>query len=311
MKKSDKIYVAGHEGLVGSAITHQLKRRGFKNIINKISSELDLTNQDQVQNFFNKYKPDYVFLAAGKSGGIYANDTYRAELVYDNLSIQTNVIHQAYLHEVKKLIFFGCSTIYPQKVLQPMKEEYLLSAHPEPGNESLTISKLAGLEMCEAYNRQYGTNFISVIPSIIYGRNQSYETLNSSVIPALIKRFHEAKKIKSDEVVVWGTGRTSRDFLFVDDLADAVIFLMEKFSGNEIFNIATGSHFTIAELAQIIKEIVDYKGDIVYDAFKPEGSLIKYQDISKINALGWKYKVELRDGLEQTYNAFRSLEVNQ
>jgi len=306
MEKSDKIYVAGHQGLVGSAIVHQLESRGFKNIITKTRSEVDLTNQEKVRTFFKTYRPDYVFLAADKSGGIYANDVYRAELVYDNLSIQTNVIHQAYLHEVKKLIFFGCSTIYPQKVLQPMKEEYLFSGHPEPGNESFTISKMAGLEMCEAYNRQYGTNFIPVIPSILYGRHQHYEILNSLVIPALISRFHEAKQTKAEKVTVWGTGRSSRDFLFVDDLADAVIFLMEKYSGNGVFNIATGRHCTIAELAQIIKGVVGYDGRIVYDAFKPEGALIKQPDISKITELGWKYKVELQDGIQQTYDTFGS-----
>jgi len=306
MEKSDKIYVAGHQGLVGSAILRQLQNRGFGQIITKSRSELDLTFQEQVRLFFDEYRPDYVFLSAGKTGGVYANDTYRAEFFYENISIQTNIIHQAYLHEVKKFIFYGCSSMYPKFSPQPMKEEHLLSGYPEPTNEPFAVAKIAGLKMCESYNRQYGTDFISVMPTNIYGPNQNYDSMNSLVVPALIRRFHEAKQVNAKEVIIWGTGRPSRDFLFADDLADASIFLMEQSLGDDVFNIASGCDYTIADLAEIIKEVVGFEGDIVFDVSKPEGVLVKLQDINKISELGWKYSVDLKDGIQRTYDDVQS-----
>ena len=306
MEKSDKIYVAGHQGLVGSAILRQLQNRGFGQIITKSRSELDLTFQEQVRLFFDEYRPDYVFLSAGKTGGVYANDTYRAEFFYENISIQTNIIHQAYLHEVKKFIFYGCSSMYPKFSPQPMKEEHLLSGYPEPTNEPFAVAKIAGLKMCESYNRQYGTDFISVMPTNIYGPNQNYDSMNSLVVPALIRRFHEAKQVNAKEVIIWGTGRPSRDFLFVDDLANASIFLMEQSLGDDVFNIASGCDYTIADLAEIIKEVVGFEGDIVFDVSKPEGVLVKLQDINKISELGWKYSVDLKDGIQRTYDDVQS-----
>ena len=301
MEKQDKIYVAGHQGLVGSAILRQLQNRGFGKIITKIRSELDLTFQEQVRLFFDEYRPDYVFLAAGKTGGVYANDSYRAEFFYENISIQANIIHQAYMHEVNKLIFYGCSSMYPKFSPQPMKEEHLLSGYLEPTNEPFAVAKIAGLKMCESYNRQYGTDFISVIPTNIYGPNQNYDSMNSLVVPALIRRFYEAKQVNAKEVVIWGTGRPARDFLFADDLADASIFLMEQSLGDDVFNIASGCDYTIADLAEIIKEVVGFEGDVVFDVSKPEGVLVKLQDINKISELGWKYSVDLQDGINLTY----------
>ena len=306
MEKQEKIYVAGHQGLVGSAILRQLQNRGFGKIITKSRSELDLTFQEQVRLFFDEYRPDYVFLAAGKTGGVYANDAYRAEFFYENISIQTNFIHQAYLHEVKKFIFYGCSSMYPKFSPQPMKEEHLLSGYPEPTNEPFAVAKIAGLKMCESYNRQYGTDFISVMPTNIYGPNQNYDSMNSLVVPALIRRFHEAKQVNAKEVIIWGTGRPSRDFLFVDDLANASIFLMEQSLGDDVFNIASGCDYTIADLAEIIKEVVGFEGDIVFDVSKPEGVLVKLQDINKISELGWKYSVDLKDGIQRTYDDVQS-----
>ena len=306
MEKQDKIYISGHQGLVGSAILRQLENRRFGKIITKKRSELDLTIQNQVRLFFDEYRPDYVFLASGKTGGVYANITYRAEFLYENLSIQANVIHQAYLHEVKKLIFYGCSSMYPKFASQPMKEEHLLSGYPEPTNEPFAVAKIAGLKMCESYNRQYGTDFISVIPTNIYGPNQNYDSMNSLVVPAMIRRFREAKQVNAKEVIIWGTGRPSRDFLFADDLADASIFLMEQSLGDDVFNIASGCDYTIADLAEIIKEVVGFEGDVVFDVSKPEGVLVKLQDINKISELGWKYSVDLRDGIQRTYDDVQS-----
>ena len=306
MEKQDKIYVSGHQGLVGSAILRQLQNRGFGKIITKSRPELDLTFQEQVRLFFDEYRPDYVFLSAGKTGGVYANDTYRAEFFYENISIQANIIHQAYLHEVKKLIFYGCSSMYPKFSPQPMNEEHLLSGYPEPTNEPFAVAKIAGLKMCESYNRQYGTDFISVIPTNIYGPNQNYDSMNSLVVPALIRRFHEAKQVNAKEVIIWGTGRPSRDFLFADDLADASIFLMEQSLGDDVFNVASGCDYTIADLAEIIKEVVGFEGDVVFDVSKPEGVLVKLQDINKISELGWKYGVDLKDGIQRTYDDVQS-----
>tara|TARA_B100001964_G_C14149780_1_gene561463 strand:+ start:246 stop:1172 length:927 start_codon:yes stop_codon:yes gene_type:complete len=307
MKKKDKIYIAGHQGLVGSAIIRQLKKRGFSNIITKKRLEVDLLNQEQVNHFFEEHKPDYVFLAAGKTGGVYANNTYRAEFIYENLVVQTNVIHQSFLSEVRKLVFFGCSSMYPQITPQPMKEEFLFSGHLEPTNEPFAVAKLAGVKMCESYNRQYGTDFISVIPTNIYGINQNYDPMNSLVVPALIRKFHEARHTNAKEVVIWGSGRPSRDFLFADDLADAVSFLMETYSDNDILNVGTGRDYTIGELAEIVKEVVSYEGKIIYDVSKPDGVLVKLQNITRISELGWKHKVELKEGINRVYDEFKTI----
>jgi len=304
MEKSDKIYIAGHKGLVGSSIYRLLKKKGFTNVITESHPNLDLTNQEQVRIFFETHKPDYVFLAAGKVGGVYANNTYRGEFIYENIIIETNVIHQAYLSEIKKLIFLGCSSMYPRMTSQPMKEEFLFSGYLEPTSEPFAIAKLAGMKMCESYNRQYGTDWISVIPTSIYGINQDYDSMNSLVVPALIRKFHEAKYAQKSEVVVWGTGKPSRDFLFVDDLADALLFLMEQYSGNETFNIGTGKDRTITELAEIIQETVAYKGDIIYDISKPDGVLFKLQETSKMSKLGWKHSTELKEGIRIAYEDF-------
>lgn len=304
MGKEEKIYIAGHEGLVGSAIFQQLKERGFTQLITISHSELDLTNQEQVKKFFESQNPKYVFLAAGKVGGVYANNTYRAEFIYENLMIQTNVIHQAFLNEVKKLIFLGCSSMYPKTTPQPMKEKLLFSGYLEPTNDPFAVAKLAGLKMCESYNRQYGTDFISVIPTNLYGIKQNYDPMNSLVVPALIRKFHEAKHSNVNEVVIWGSGRPSRDFMFVNDLADAVIFLMEEYLGNEVFNIGTGKDYTVSVLAEIVKYVVGFKGKVVYDISKPDGVLVKLQDISKMTKLGWRYKVELKEGIQLAYDNF-------
>ena len=307
MQKKDKIYIAGHNGLVGSAIVRQLERRGFTGLITKTRAEVDLLNQEQVRAFFEEHKPDFVFLAAGKVGGVYANNTYRAEFIYENLVIQTNLIHQSYLSEVKKLIFFGCSSMYPQITSQPMKEEFLFSGHLEPTNEPFAVSKLAGVKLCESYNRQYGTDFISVIPTNIYGINQCYDPMNSLVVPALIRKFHEARHSNAKKVVIWGSGRPSRDFLFADDLADAVIFLMETYSDNDILNIGTGRDYTIVELIEIVKEVVNYEGEVIYDVSKPDGVLVKLQDITKMSKLGWRHEVGLKEGIRRVYDEFKTM----
>ncbi len=307
MQKKDKIYIAGHNGLVGSAIVRQLERRGFTGLITKTRAEVDLLNQEQVRAFFEEHKPDFVFLAAGKVGGVYANNTYRAEFIYENLVIQTNLIHQSYLSEVKKLIFFGCSSMYPQITSQPMKEEFLFSGHLEPTNEPFAVSKLAGVKLCESYNRQYGTDFISVIPTNIYGINQCYDPMNSLVVPALIRKFHEARHTNAKKVVIWGSGRPSRDFLFSDDLADAVIILMETYSDNDILNIGTGRDYTIVELIEIVKEVVNYEGEVIYDVSKPDGVLVKLQDITKMRKLGWQHEVGLKEGIRRVYDEFKTM----
>tara|TARA_B100000315_G_scaffold228058_1_gene236426 strand:+ start:208 stop:1134 length:927 start_codon:yes stop_codon:yes gene_type:complete len=307
VQKKDKIYIAGHNGLVGSAIVRQLERRGFTGLITKTRAEVDLLNQEQVRAFFEEHKPDFVFLAAGKVGGVYANNTYRAEFIYENLVIQTNLIHQSYLSEVKKLIFFGCSSMYPQITSQPMKEEFLFSGHLEPTNEPFAVSKLAGVKLCESYNRQYGTDFISVIPTNIYGINQCYDPMNSLVVPALIRKFHEARHTNAKKVVIWGSGRPSRDFLFSDDLADAVIILMETYSDNDILNIGTGRDYTIVELIEIVKEVVNYEGEVIYDVSKPDGVLVKLQDITKMRKLGWQHEVGLKEGIRRVYDEFKTM----
>jgi GDP-L-fucose synthase len=304
MNLKDKIYVAGHKGLIGSAILRRLKAEGFPNVISREHSDLDLMNQEQVQMFFAKEKPDYVFFTAGKVGGVYANNTYRAEFIYENLMMQSNVIHQAYLNETKKLIFFSCSSVYPKMSPQPMKEEYLLTGSLEPTNEPFGIAKIAGMKMCESYNRQHGTDFISVIPTNVYGTNQNYAPMNSQVVPAMIRKFHEAKVNAAPEVVIWGTGRPSRDFIFADDLADATIFIAQNYSENEPLNIGTGKDYTIQELASTIQIAIGYKGQIVYDASQPEGVIMKLQNLTKLSELGWKYTMELKDGIRLAYEDF-------
>lgn len=304
MDKEAKIYVAGHKGLVGSAIVRKLKKEGYNNLIYRSSSELDLRRQEEVEHFFEEEKPEYVFLAAAKVGGIKANDTYSAEFIYDNIMIQSNVINSAYKNNVKKLLFLGSSCIYPKFAQQPMKEEYLLSGKLEPTNEAYAIAKIAGIKMCQHYNKQYGTNFISVMPTNLYGPNDNFDLETSHVLPALIRKFHEAKTNDKDEVVIWGTGKPKREFLHVDDLADAVLFLMNNYSGNEFFNVGVGKDIPIMELAELIKEIVGFKGKIVNDTSKPDGTPRKLLDVSKMNKLGWEAKIGLKEGIQSTYKWF-------
>ena len=304
MEKKDKIFIAGHTGLVGSALRRILHAKGYENIISPGREQLDLLDQAKVAKFFKMEKPSYVFFAAGKTGGIYANNTYRADFLYENLVMQSNVIHQSFLHEAKKLMFFACSCIYPRDCPQPMKEEYMLSGRLEPTNEPFAVAKIAGLKMCESYNRQYGTDFITVIPTNLYGPNQRYEPMNSLVVPSLIHKFHEAKVKNEDGVVIWGSGNPSRDCLYVDDLVDASIFLIERYEGNDVFNIGSGKDYTIADIAAITKKITGYPGDIIYDRSLPDGVMQKLQDVTKINKLGWKYRVDLEEGIKLAYQDY-------
>lgn len=297
MEKNAKIYVAGHRGLVGSAILRLLKERGFTNLIFRTHAELDLAEQVRVKSFFEREKPNYVFLAAAKVGGIHANNTYPAEFIYQNLAVQNNVIHFSYQNGVKKLCFLGSSCIYPKLAPQPMKEEYLLDGKLEPTNEPYAIAKIAGIALAKSYNRQYGTNYISVMPTNLYGPNDNFDLQNSHVLPALIRKFVEAKQINSPSVVLWGSGKPRREFLYVDDMADACIFLMNNYDGKEFVNIGTGEDVTILEAANIIKDIVGYKGMLEFDSTKPDGTPRKLLDVSKINSLGWKAKYSLQEGL--------------
>lgn len=299
MEKNAKIYVAGHRGLVGSAIVRLLNEQGFMNLVVRTHGELDLADQASVKQFFESEKPNYVFLAAAKVGGIHANNTYPAEFIYQNLAVQNNVIHFSYLTGVKKLCFLGSSCIYPKLAPQPMKEEYLLDGKLEPTNEPYAIAKIAGIEMAKSYNRQYGTNYISVMPTNLYGPNDNFDLQNSHVLPALIRKFVEAKQHNSPSVVLWGSGKPRREFLYVDDMADACIFLMENYDGKEFVNIGTGEDVTILEVANLIKDIVGYKGVLEFDSTKPDGTPRKLLDVSKINSLGWKAKYSLRDGLKK------------
>lgn len=301
MGKDSKIYVAGHKGMVGSAIVRSLKSRGFNNIIGRTSKELNLINQKDVEEFFKEEKPEFVFLAAAKVGGIYANNTYPAEFIYNNLMIQTNVIHSAYKYRTKKLLFLGSACIYPKFSPQPIKEEYLLTKSLEPTNEAYAIAKIAGLEMCKFYRRQYGCDFISAMPNNIYGIYDNFDLENSHVIPALIRKLHDAKVNKSKEALIWGTGKPKREFLYVDDLADACIYLMDNYSEEVHINIGTGEDIEIRELALLIKEIVGFKGEIKNDLSKPDGTPRKLLDVQKINQLGWSHKVDLKEGLLKTY----------
>jgi GDP-L-fucose synthase len=304
VEKNAKIYVAGHRGMVGSAILRKLQAEGYTNLLFRSSQELDLRNQQAVADFFAAEKPDYVFLAAAKVGGIVANNTYRADFLYENLAIQNNVIHQAYLHGVKKLLFLGSSCIYPKLAPQPLKEEYLLTGLLEPTNEPYAIAKIAGIKLCDAYRDQYGCNFISVMPTNLYGYNDNYHPENSHVLPALIRKFHEAKTSGAASVTVWGTGSPLREFLFADDLADACYFLMQEYNEAGLVNIGTGIDLSIKDLALLIKEVVGFTGDLVFDTSKPDGTPRKLLDVSKLHTLGWKHRIALQEGLALAYQDF-------
>jgi len=301
MEKSSKIFVAGHRGLVGSAIVRKLQKEGYTNLILKGREEVDLARQEEVERFFEKERPEYVFLAAAKVGGIHANRTYPAEFIYQNLMIECNVIHSAYKYGVKKLLFLGSSCIYPRECPQPMKEEYLLSGYLEPTNEAYAVAKIAGLKLCQYYKRQYGANFISCMPTNLYGPNDNFDLNTSHVIPALIRKFHEVKINNKPYVEVWGTGKPLREFLHVDDLADACLFLMQNYDDEIWINVGSGEEVSIAELAKMIKEIVGYKGRIVFNPDMPDGTPRKLLDISRLKSLGWEKKISLFDGLRSTY----------
>ena len=304
MEKNSKIYVAGHTGLVGSAITRSLKKESFTNLLLKTHNELELTDQKGVENFFKKERPEYVFLAAAKVGGILANSTYPAQFIYSNLAVQTNVIHASYMLGVKKLLFLGSSCIYPRLAPQPIIEDCLLSGILEPTNEPYAIAKIAGIIMCQSYNREYETNFISVMPTNLYGPNDHYDLYNSHVLPALIRKIHEAKINKSKFVEIWGTGTVRREFLFVDDLAEVCLFLMNNYNESEIINIGTGKDVTIKELAEIIRNVIGYKGEFRFNSTKPDGMPRKLLNVDKINNLGWKAKTDLKKGIKLTYQNF-------
>jgi GDP-L-fucose synthase len=306
MDKQAKIYIAGHKGMVGSAIYRKLVKEGFTNFVTRSSSELDLRNQQQVSDFFAQEKPDYVFLAAAKVGGIIANNTYRADFLYDNLQIQNNVIHSSYVNEVKKLMFLGSSCIYPKMAPQPLKEEYLLTGTLEPTNEPYAIAKIAGIKMCDAYRDQYGCNYISVMPTNLYGLNDNYHPQNSHVLPALIRRFHEAKEQNAAEVVIWGTGSPKREFLFADDLAEACYYLMQNYNEPGLVNIGTGEDLSIKDLALLIKQITGYTGEIKFDTTKPDGTPRKLMDVTKLTNAGWKYHTTLEQGIALAYHDFLS-----
>lgn len=316
MNKDSKIYIAGHSGMVGSAVTSAFLNSGYKNILLKNYPDLDLIRQSEVESFFAKEKPDAVIIAAAKVGGILANNTYRAEFIYENLMIESNLIHSAYKSGVKKLIFLGSSCIYPKLAPQPLKEEYLLSDYLEFTNEPYAIAKIAGIKLCENYYRQYGSNFFSVMPTNLYGPNDNFDLKTSHVLPALIRKFHEAKMKNEDEVTIWGTGKPLREFMFVEDLADAILFLFENVDAKDIYekgithiNIGTGKDLSISELANMIAVIVGYNGKIVNDATKPDGTPRKLMDVTRLNQLGWKYKTELEEGIVKTYSWF--LEKNK
>jgi GDP-L-fucose synthase len=302
MDKNAKIYVAGHTGLVGSAIMRCLKRNNYHNIVVKDLDELDLRNQGAVNTFFKEEKPQYVFLAAAKVGGILANNTYPAEFIYDNLLIEANIIHAAYQNSVTKLLFLGSSCIYPKMAIQPIKEEYFLSGYLEETNEAYAIAKIAGIELCKFYRRQYGCDFISAMPTNLYGINDNFDLNSSHVLPALIRKFHDAKIQDKDEVIIWGTGNPMREFLYVDDLADALLFLMLHYSDEIHINVGTGEDIRIGDLALMVKEIVGFKGNLVNDISKPDGTPRKLLDVSKLHALGFKHKTTLQEGIAAVYN---------
>jgi GDP-L-fucose synthase len=307
MEKESKIYIAGHRGMVGSALVRKLKGQGYHNLVLRTSKELDLRSQQQVQEFFEMEKPEYVFLAAAKVGGIIANNTYRADFIYENLMIESNIIHQAYRIGVKKLLFLGSSCIYPKLAPQPLKEEYLLTGLLENTNEPYAIAKIAGIKMCDAYRDQYGCNFISVMPTNLYGPNDNYDLKNSHVLPALIRKMHEAKQSGDKEVVVWGTGTPRREFLHADDLADACLFLMKTYNEPGLVNIGVGDDISIKELANLVKDIVGYQGAIVFDSSKPDGTPRKLMDVAKLTTLGWKASISLPEGIKDVYHNYFSI----
>ena len=304
MSLDAKIYVAGHRGLVGSAIVRNLEDKGYTNIICRTHKELDLTNQEAVRTFFEQERPEYVFLAAAKVGGIHANNTYPADFIYDNLMIQNNVIKAAHDFEVKKLLFLGSTCIYPKMAPQPIKEEYLLTGALEETNEAYAVAKIAGLEMCKFFKRQYGDNFISCMPTNLYGPNDNFDLKNSHVLPALIRKFHEAKVNNSEVVEVWGTGTPLREFLYVDDMADACVFLMENYDGEQHVNIGTGEEVSIRELAETVKEVVGFEGELVFNTDMPDGTPRKLTTVDKLHGLGWKHKVSLNEGIKLAYDWF-------
>lgn len=306
MELNSKIYIAGHRGMVGSAIHRNLIANGFSHIITRSSSELDLRNQQQVNDFFAEQKPAYVFLAAAKVGGIQANNTYRGEFIYDNLMIESNVINAAAKNDVTKLMFLGSSCIYPKMAPQPLKEEYLLTGPLEYTNEPYAIAKIAGIKLCESYRKQYGCNFISVMPTNLYGIDDNYDLNNSHVLPAILRKMHEAKMNNANEMVVWGTGLPKREFLYADDLAEACSFLMKNYNDEQLVNIGTGEDMSIKDLAYLIKDIVGFKGDIVFDSSKPDGTPRKLMDVTKLHGLGWKHKTGLKEGIELAYKDFLS-----
>ncbi len=311
METDSKIYIAGHKGLVGSSLMRKLKLKGYTNIIARTRSALDLTRQTEVEDFFESEKPSYVFLAAAKVGGIFANNTYPAEFIYSNLLVQTNIIHSAYKYNVKKLLFLGSSCIYPKFANQPIKEEYLLTGKLETTNEPYAVAKIAGIKMCQAYNRQYGTRFISVMPTNLYDPNDNFDIETSHVLPALIRKFYDAKlsykQIHQKTVTLWGSGSPRREFLHVDDLADACVFLMQNYEDSGIVNIGTGQDITIRELAELIKSIVGFEGEIHLDRSKPDGTFRKLLDVSRINRIGWKASIPLRQGIEETFKWYKEL----
>ncbi|MVN89917.1 GDP-L-fucose synthase [Mucilaginibacter aquatilis] len=309
MEKSAKIYIAGHRGMVGSAIKRKLEKEGFENIVVRGSAELDLRSQQAVADFFEQEKPEYVFLAAAKVGGIVANNTYRADFLYENLQIQNNVIHSSYLNGVKKLMFLGSSCIYPKLAPQPLKEDYLLTGPLEDTNEPYAIAKIAGIKMCDAYRAQYGCNYISVMPTNLYGFNDNYHPQNSHVLPAMIRRFHEAKEQGLPSVTIWGSGTPKREFLFADDLAEACYYLMQNFNEPGLVNIGTGEDLSIKELAELVKQTIGFEGEILLDASKPDGTPRKLMDVSKLHATGWKHTIELPEGIKLAYEDFLSKQV--
>jgi GDP-L-fucose synthase len=312
MNNQDKVYIAGHRGMVGSAIKRKLESEGFKNLVYKTSDELDLRKQEDVHDFFEKEKPAFIFLAAAKVGGIMANDTFRADFLYENLMIESNIIHAAWKSEVKKLMFLGSSCIYPRLAPQPLKEEYLLTGLLEHTNEPYAIAKIAGIKLCDAFRAQYGCNYISVMPTNLYGPNDNYDLKNSHVLPALIRKFHEAKINAASSVTIWGSGEPKREFLHVDDLAEACIFLMDYFDEAGLVNVGTGTDLSILELAQLVARIVGYSGNIQKDTSKPDGTPRKLMDVSKINAMGWKAKISLEEGIRRVYGEYReSLTVDR
>jgi GDP-L-fucose synthase len=310
METKDKIYIAGHNGMVGSAIKRNLESKGFNNLIFRNSKELDLKNQEAVANFFAVENPDYVFLAAAKVGGIVANNTYRGQFIYENLQIQNNVIHYAHVYDVKKLMFLGSSCIYPKLAPQPLKEDYLLTGILEETNEPYAIAKIAGIKMCDAYRSQYGSDFISVMPTNLYGPNDNYDLQNSHVLPALIRKCYEAKMANKKTVTIWGSGKPMREFLHADDMADACVFLMQQYNEAGLINIGTGVDITIKDLALLIKNIVGFEGELTFDTTKPDGTYKKLMDVSKLSQLGWKHKYNLADGIRDVYDNHFLKQVN-